>query len=71
MVGMFRRSKVSQINEFFNLPLKSGEVALYYLGVSGFIVRTTSQSAIFDPAGMLKNDEVKGAAKRQSAPFYA
>jgi L-ascorbate metabolism protein UlaG (beta-lactamase superfamily) len=56
---MFRKSKAQEIERFFDLSLKKNELAVFYLGVSGFIVRSLSQTVLFDPAGMLKDDEVK------------
>lgn len=55
---MFRKSKATEISEFFALPLEKNEVAVYFLGVSGIIVRTNKLTVMFDPAGMLKNDEI-------------
>jgi len=55
---MFRKSKAQEIERFFNLPLKKNELAVFYLGVSGFIARSAGQAVLFDPAGMLKDDEV-------------
>jgi L-ascorbate metabolism protein UlaG (beta-lactamase superfamily) len=55
---MFRKSKAQEIERFFTLPLKNDELAVFYLGVSGFILRSLSQAVLFDPAGMLKDDEV-------------
>jgi L-ascorbate metabolism protein UlaG (beta-lactamase superfamily) len=55
---MFRKSKAHEIEQFFNLQLKKNEVAFFYLGVSGFIVKSIGQTVLFDPAGMLKDDEV-------------
>jgi len=55
---MFRKSKAEEIERFFNLPLKRNELAVFYLGVSGFIARSAGQAVVFDPAGMLKDDEV-------------
>jgi L-ascorbate metabolism protein UlaG (beta-lactamase superfamily) len=55
---MFRRSKAQEIGGFFDLLLKENELAAFYLGVSGFIARSLSQTVLFDPAGMLKDDEV-------------
>ena len=55
---MFRRSKASEIVDFFAAQLKDNELGLFYLGVSGFIVRTKNQAVIIDPAGFLKNNEV-------------
>lgn len=56
---MFRQSKAEEIVKFFASPLKEGELAFFYLGVSGFIIRTANQTVIVDPAGFLKDDEVK------------
>ena len=56
---MFRKNKAREINSFFNLPLKKDELALLYLDVSGFVARSFSKTVLFDPAGMLKEDEVK------------
>jgi len=55
---MFRKSKAEEIAGFFNLSLRMDELAVFYLNVSGFIVRSLSQTVLFDPAGMLKDDEV-------------
>jgi L-ascorbate metabolism protein UlaG (beta-lactamase superfamily) len=55
---MFRRSKAQEIEKFFDLPLNKNELTLFYLDVSGFIARSLSQTVLFDPAGMLKDDEV-------------
>jgi L-ascorbate metabolism protein UlaG (beta-lactamase superfamily) len=56
---MFRKSKADEIGKFFALQVQKSELAVFYLGVSGFIVRSSSQTVLFDPAGMLKDDEVK------------
>ena len=56
---MFRQNKSSEIENFFASQLKDNELSLFYLGVSGFIVRTKNRAVIFDPAGFLKNNEVK------------
>ena len=56
---MFRKNKAEEIGTFFDSPLQKNELAFFYLGVSGFIVRSISRTVMFDPAGMLKNDEVK------------
>jgi L-ascorbate metabolism protein UlaG (beta-lactamase superfamily) len=56
---MFRQSKASEIDQFFDSKLKENELALYYLGVSGFIVKTANEAVIIDPAGLLKGDETK------------
>jgi len=56
---MFRKSKADEISAFLSLPLKSNDIAAFYLGVSGFIVRSSEQTVIFDPAGMLKDDELR------------
>ncbi len=58
---MFRKSKADEIRAFFAAPLQKNEIALYYLGVSGFIIRSINHSVLIDPAGMLKNDEVEAA----------
>jgi L-ascorbate metabolism protein UlaG (beta-lactamase superfamily) len=55
---MFRKSKADEIGKFFALPLQKNELALFYLGVSGFIIRSLNQTVLIDPAGMLKDDEV-------------
>ena len=56
---MFRQSKPAEIVKFFASPLKENELAVFYLGRSGFIARTASQAVIVDPAGLLKDDEIK------------
>ena len=55
---MFRKTKAQEIGTFCNLPLAKNEVAVFYLGVSGFLVKTSNATVVFDPAGMLKGDEV-------------
>jgi L-ascorbate metabolism protein UlaG (beta-lactamase superfamily) len=55
---MFRKSQAQEIERFFDLPLKKNELAVFYLGVSGFIARSLSHTVLFDLAGMLKDDEV-------------
>jgi L-ascorbate metabolism protein UlaG (beta-lactamase superfamily) len=55
---MFRKSKTEEINNFYNLLLKNNEVAVFYLGVSGIIARTSNQAVLIDPAGLLKKDEI-------------
>ena len=56
---MFRKSKADEIGKFFALQVKKNELAVFYLGVSGFIARSSSQTVLLDPAGMLKDDEIK------------
>jgi L-ascorbate metabolism protein UlaG (beta-lactamase superfamily) len=56
---MFRKSKADEIGKFFALQVQKSELAVFYLGVSGFIARSSSQTVLLDPAGMLKDDEVK------------
>ena len=51
---MFRKSKADEIRAFFASPLQKNEIALFYLGVSGFIVRSMNHTVLIDPAGMLK-----------------
>ncbi len=55
---MFRKSKATEINEFYTLPLEKNQVAVFYLGVSGIIIRTSNQAVLIDPAGFLKKDEI-------------
>ncbi len=55
---MFRKSKADEVGRFYALPLQKNELAVFYLGVSGFIIRSLNQAVLFDPAGMLKDDEV-------------
>ena len=55
---MFRKSKTEEINNFYNQLLKIDEVAVFYLGVSGIIARTSNQAVLIDPAGLLKKDEI-------------
>ncbi len=56
---MFRESKAKEIQAFFAAPLQKNEFSVFYLGVSGFIIRSVGHSVLIDPAGMLKGDEVK------------
>ncbi len=56
---MFRKSKADEIHNFFTLPLEKNQLAIYHLDVSGFMIRTHSNNILIDPAGMLKNDEIK------------
>ena len=56
---MFRKSKADEIAKFFALQVKKNQLAVFYLGVSGFIARSSNQTVLLDPAGMLKDDEVK------------
>ncbi len=55
---MFRKSKAEEIGEFFTAPLQMNELSVFYLGVSGFIVRSSDHVVLIDPAGMLKDDEI-------------
>jgi L-ascorbate metabolism protein UlaG (beta-lactamase superfamily) len=55
---MFRKSKAADIGKFFASPLQKNELAVFYLDVSGFIIRSLNQTVLIDPAGMLKDDEV-------------
>jgi L-ascorbate metabolism protein UlaG (beta-lactamase superfamily) len=55
---MFRKSKAKEIEQFSTLPLAKKELAVFYLGKSGFLARTTNSTVIIDPAGFLKKDEV-------------
>lgn len=55
---MFRKTKSKEISNFYSLPLKEKEVALFYLGVSGIIARTNNHAVLIDPAGLLKADEI-------------
>jgi L-ascorbate metabolism protein UlaG (beta-lactamase superfamily) len=52
-----------EILNFFASPLKEKELTVFYLEASGFIARTASQTVIVDPAGLLKNDEIKALKK--------
>jgi L-ascorbate metabolism protein UlaG (beta-lactamase superfamily) len=54
----FRKSKAKEINKFYNLMLKNNEVAVFYLGVSGVLARTSNQAVLIDPAGFLKKEEI-------------
>jgi len=38
--------------------LKNNEVAVFYLGVSGVLARTSNQAVLIDPAGLLKKEEI-------------
>jgi len=55
---LFRQSKAAEIAKFSASQLKENELAVFYLGTSGFIMRTAGQAVIVDPAGFLKDDEV-------------
>lgn len=55
---MFRKSKAEAIRGFFASSLQQNELALFYLGVSGFIIKSAGHEVLIDPAGMLKGDEV-------------
>jgi len=55
---LFRRSKADEISAFFAMPLSKNELSMFYLGVSGFIIRSLSHALLIDPAGMLKGDEL-------------
>jgi L-ascorbate metabolism protein UlaG (beta-lactamase superfamily) len=55
---MFRKSKAAEITKFFDSPVAKNEVGLFYLGTSGFIVRTVSGAVLFDVAGFLNDEEV-------------
>jgi L-ascorbate metabolism protein UlaG (beta-lactamase superfamily) len=55
---MFRKSKAAEITKFFDSPIAQNELALFYVGVSGFIVRSVNQTVLIDVAGSLKNDEL-------------
>jgi hypothetical protein len=56
---MFRKTQADEIAKFFAQTLNKDELAVYYLGVSGFLARSSKHPVMFDPAGFLKNDEVK------------
>jgi L-ascorbate metabolism protein UlaG (beta-lactamase superfamily) len=56
---MFRKSKANEIESFFAQPLQSAHLSVFYLGVSGYLVRSAKHAVIFDPAAFLKSDEVK------------
>jgi L-ascorbate metabolism protein UlaG (beta-lactamase superfamily) len=56
---LFRGSKADEVSAFFAAPLQRNELSVFYLGVSGFIVRSITHSVLIDPAGMLKGDEIK------------
>jgi len=55
---MFRGNKAKEIEAFFASPLQKNEIALFHLGVSGFIIRSTNHTVLVDPAGMLKGEEI-------------
>jgi len=58
-ITMFRKSKAKEIERFFTLPLAKNELAVFYLGVSGFFVRNVdNRTVLIDPAGLLKKDEI-------------
>ena len=54
---MFRKSKADEISKFIASPLQKNELAVFYLDVSGFVIRSLNQTVVIDPAGMLKDDE--------------
>jgi L-ascorbate metabolism protein UlaG (beta-lactamase superfamily) len=56
---VFRKSKAEEIVRLFALQPAENEIAFMYLGGSGAIVRTSNRDVMIDPAGFLKNDEVK------------
>lgn len=56
---MFRKSKTDEIGNFFSLQLEKNQLAVYYIDTSGFILRSLSNTVLIDPAGMLKDDEIK------------
>ena len=58
VVRMFRKSEAAEIEKFFTLPLAKNELAVFYLGVSGFLARNMDQAVLIDPAGLLKKDEI-------------
>lgn len=60
---MFRKSKAAEIKSYFELPLAENELALLYLGTSGFMARTKNQAVIIDAAGFLKDDELQALKK--------
>jgi hypothetical protein len=37
---MFRKSEADEIDRFYASPLQKNEVVFFYLGVSGFIIRS-------------------------------
>jgi L-ascorbate metabolism protein UlaG (beta-lactamase superfamily) len=55
---LFRRSKAEEISAFFAIPLSKNQLSMFYLGVSGFIIRSLNHALLIDPAGMLKGDEL-------------
>ncbi len=55
---MFRKSKADEIGGFVAASLQKNELAVFYLGVSGFIVRSAIHTVLVDPAGMLKTEEL-------------
>jgi|GEM_PF-4009450 hypothetical protein len=55
---MFRKSHAKEIGESFSLPLENSEFAVFFLGTSGIIARTSKSAVMLDPVGMLKNDEL-------------
>ena len=66
---MFRQSKAAVVEEFFSSPLAKNQVAVFYLGTSGFLIRAADKTVVIDPAGFLKNDEVK-ALKNVAAVLF-
>lgn len=69
MCSMFRRSRAVEISDFSNCHLNSNELAIYYLGVSGFIIRSPNHTVLVDPAGMLKGNE-KAALKNVDVVLF-
>jgi L-ascorbate metabolism protein UlaG (beta-lactamase superfamily) len=50
----------SQISEdFFTAPLAEKDAAFVFLGFSGILVRTGGQTILFDPAGLIKAEDLE------------
>jgi L-ascorbate metabolism protein UlaG (beta-lactamase superfamily) len=56
---MFRKSKVLEMSELFASQLEKNSLTVFYFDVSGFLVRNLSQTVMIDPAGFLKDEEVR------------
>jgi len=55
---MFRKTKADEISGLFKSPLHANELVVFYLDVSGFLLRSSNHAVLIDPAGMLKDDEL-------------
>jgi len=60
---MFRKNKDMEIDNFFTISPGRRELEVFYLGTSGFLIRTTNQTVLIDPGNMLRSDETKALRK--------